>query len=270
MKIPFVKMHGNGNDFVVIDNTKSIINKEKSLIRKLANRKIGIGCDQLILMENSSKYDVFMKIYNSDGTEAEMCGNAARCVASLFMAGVKKKEVKIETISCIITANLEKNNEIKTSIALPKQDLKNILKKGYQNIINLEEIHPLLKEGNVINMGNPHVVFFLKSLNLINLSDIGGRIENHKAFTKGINVEVVEVISDSSLKIKFWERGAGETLSCGSGILAATYASFKNKKCLNTVKVILPLGSVKVNITKDLINITGKAEVSFLGEYDYV
>ena len=118
-------------------------------------------------------------------------------------------------------------------------------------------------------MGNPHIVFFIKSLKLINLDKVGSHIENYKAFKNGINVELVEVVSKTSLKIKFWERGAGETLSCGSGILAATYASFKNNKCDNFVKVSLPIGSVKVNIDKSVLSLTGKAEVSFLGEYIY-
>ena len=112
MKIPFVKMHGNGNDFVIIDNYKNKIKRNKTVIKKLTNRRIGIGCDQLILIEKSKKYDVFMKIYNSNGSEAEMCGNAARCVASLLLAGSKKKEVTIETISTSLIGRLESKNNI--------------------------------------------------------------------------------------------------------------------------------------------------------------
>ena len=111
MKIPFVKMHGNGNDFVIIDNIKQNFRKDITLIKKIANRRIGIGCDQLILIEKSNEYDAFMRIYNNDGSEAEMCGNAARCVASLLMAGTKKTEICIETTSTLLNASLEKNNE---------------------------------------------------------------------------------------------------------------------------------------------------------------
>ncbi len=110
MKIPFVKMHGNGNDFVIIDNIKQNFRKDITLIKKLANRRIGIGCDQLILIEKSAEYDAFMRIYNNDGSEAEMCGNAARCVASLLMAGTKKTEICLETNSTLLNASLEKNN----------------------------------------------------------------------------------------------------------------------------------------------------------------
>jgi diaminopimelate epimerase len=269
MKTPFVKMHGNGNDFVIIDNIKQNFKKDKTLIKKITNRKIGIGCDQLILIEKSAEYDAFMRIYNNDGSEAEMCGNAARCVASLLMAGTKKTEICIETNSTLLNASLEKNNEISVKMLIPEQNLKNIIKDNYKKIINLEEIDPLLKEGHVINMGNPHIVFFTKSLDLINLDKVGKSIETHEAFVKGVNIEIVEILTPSSLKLKFWERGAGKTLSCGSGILAASYASFINKKCSNSIKISLPIGSVKVNIKENELEIIGVAEVSYLGEYNF-
>ena len=269
MKTPFVKMHGNGNDFVIIDNTKQNFRKDITLIKKIANRRIGIGCDQLILIEKSNEYDAFMRIYNNDGSEAEMCGNAARCVASLLMAGTKKTEICIETNSTSLNASLKENNEISVKMSIPEQNLKNIIKNNYKKIINLEEIDPLLKEGHVINMGNPHIVFFTKSLNLINLDKVGKSIETHEAFVKGVNIEIVEILTPSSLKLKFWERGAGKTLSCGSGILAASYASFINKKCSDSIKISLPIGSVKVNIKENELEIIGIAEVSYLGEYNF-
>ena len=268
MKIPFVKMHGNGNDFVIIDNNKQNFKKDIEFIRKIADRKIGIGCDQLILIEKSNKYDAFMRIYNNDGSEAEMCGNAARCVASLLMAGTKKTKINIETISTSLSASLKENNEVCIKMVVPEQNLKKIIKNNYKKIINLQEINPLLSEGHVINMGNPHIVFFTKSLDLINLDKIGKSIETHDAFLNGINVEIVEILTPSSIKIKFWERGAGETLSCGSGILAASYAGFINKKCSDSIKISLPIGSVKVNINKKELEIIGVAEVSYLGEYN--
>ena len=264
MKTPFVKMHGNGNDFVIIDNFKQNFKKDITLIKKIANRRIGIGCDQLILIEKSDEYDAFMRIYNNDGSEAEMCGNAARCVASLLMAGTKKTKIYIETTSTLLNASLEKNNEICLKMAIPEQNLKNIIKSNYKKIVNLEEVDPLLKEGHIIN-----IVFFTKSLDLINLDKVGKSIETYEAFIKGVNVEIVEILTKTSLKLKFWERGVGETLSCGSGILAASYASFINKKCSDSIKISLPIGSVKVNIKENELEIIGIAEVSYLGEYNF-
>ena len=269
MKIPFVKMHGNGNDFVIIDNTKAKLSNRKKLILNISNRKTGVGCDQVIFMENSSRYDILMKIYNADGSEAEMCGNAARCIASLYLAGNRKKEVKIETISSLLLGKVEKNNEISIHQELPKQSLSKIIKKGYSNIIDLKEIHPLLSKGFIINMGNPHVVFFTSNLKKINLKEVGNKIEKYEAFINGINVEIVQLLSKTKIKIKFWERGAGETLSCGSGILAAFYACYKEKKCSSNVNIILPLGSANAKIEGSKLSLTGKAVVSFLGEYNY-
>lgn len=271
MKIPFVKMHGNGNDFVIVDNTRLQVGYNKKVIEKLSNRKTGIGCDQFIFLENSKKFDIFMRIFNSNGEEAEMCGNAARCVASLIIAGNKKKSVKIETLSVILIGKLEKDNEISISLSIPEQNLDNIVDRACikENRVNLSFISPLLKEGFVINMGNPHIVFFTEDFESINLEEIGSVVEKNSIFKNAINVEIVEVKSKDVIRVKFWERGTGITLSCGSGILAAFYASYMEKRCSPSVKVLLPLGSVKVSLkNKDLI-LSGIPEVSFLGEFDY-
>ena len=272
MKVPFVKMHGNGNDFVIVDNTKLKLKYNKSFIKKLSSRRLGIGCDQFIILKKSKKYDIFMKIYNPNGEEAEMCGNAARCVASLLIAKEKKKIVKIETVSSAIDANLEKNSEISISIEVPEQNIEKIIrdKTNKSNVVNLKNINPSFKEGYVINMGNPHVVFFTKSLDLVDLDTFGKSLERNKAFINGINIEVVEVKSNNLLRVKFWERGAGSTLSCGSGILAAFYASYSKKKCNHSAKILLPLGSVKVKIKNNMLTLTGKAEVAYLGKFNYV
>jgi diaminopimelate epimerase len=271
MKVPFVKMHGNGNDFVIVDNTKLQIEYNKKIIERLSNRKTGIGCDQFIFLENSKDFDIFMKIFNANGEEAEMCGNAARCVASLIIAGNNKKIVKIETISITLIGQLEKDNKISISLNIPEQNLDKIIDKKHvkENKINFSFVSPLLKEGIVVNMGNPHVVFFIEDLSNIELEKLGPAIEKNSIFKNGANVEFVEVKSNDVIKIKFWERGAGITLSCGSGILAAFYAGHTEKKCSSSVKVLLPIGSVDVNIKNKAITLSGVPEVSFLGEFSY-
>ena len=142
MKIPFVKMHGNGNDFVIVDNTKLQVTYNKKIIEKLSNRRIGIGCDQFIFLEESKDFDIFMKIFNANGEEAEMCGNAARCVASLIIAGNNKKIVKIETISVILIGKLEKDNKISIGLKIPEQKLDEIIDKKHmkENKVNLSFI----------------------------------------------------------------------------------------------------------------------------------
>ena len=271
MKIPFVKMHGNGNDFVIVDNTKLQVTYNKKIIEKLSNRKTGIGCDQFIFLEKSKDFDIFMKIFNANGEEAEMCGNAARCVSSLIIAGNNKKIVKIETISGTLIGKLEKNNKISIGLKIPEQKLDKIIDRKYvkKNKVNLSFINPFFKEGTVINMGNPHVVFFTENLSNIDLEKFGSAIEKNKFFKNGTNVEIVEIKSRDVIKIKFWERGAGATLSCGSGILASFYAGYTENKCSSSVKVLLPVGSVNVDIKNTDLTLTGVPEVSFLGECSY-
>ena len=271
MKIPFVKMHGNGNDFVIVDNTKLQVTYNKKIIEKLSNRRIGIGCDQFIFLEESKDFDIFMKIFNANGEEAEMCGNAARCVASLIIAGNNKEIVKIETISVTLLGKLEKDNKISISLKIPEQKLDKIIDRKHvkDNKVNLSFISSLLKEGTVVNIGNPHVVFFTEDLNNIDLEKFGSSIEKNKIFKNGTNVEIVEIESRDVIKVEFWERGAGTTFSCGSGILAAFYASYAENKCSSSVKVLLPIGSVNVDIKNTDLTLTGVSEVSFLGEFSY-
>ena len=231
MNIPFVKMHANGNDFVIIDNRTKNLLFNASQIFLLSNRNTGIGFDQLILLENStsSGSDVLMKIYNSDGKEARMCGNAATCVASLLFASKSTNSISIETISTKIYAKLNKNETVDTTIDLPSQNFSNIVKDKNidTNNINFSTIHSSLHSGILVNMGNPHIVFIVNNLEKIDLLEYGKKIERNKLFIDGINLEIVELINKKKFKVKFWERGAGLTLSCGSGILSSFYACYK-------------------------------------------
>ena len=172
MNIPFVKMHANGNDFVIIDNRTKKLLFNASQIFLLSNRNTGIGFDQLILLENStSSSDVLMKIYNSDGKEARMCGNAATCVASLLFASKSTNSISIETISSNIYAKLNKNGTVDTTINLPPQNFSNIVKDKNidANNINFSTIHSSLHSGMLVNMGNPHIVFIVNNLEKIDL-----------------------------------------------------------------------------------------------------
>ncbi|MDC3024516.1 diaminopimelate epimerase [Alphaproteobacteria bacterium] len=271
MNIPFVKMHVNGNDFVIIDNRikKNIFKKLQ--ISSLANRNTGIGFDQLILLENSNTSDVLMKIYNSDGTEAEMCGNAASCVASLLFASKNTGSISIETISTNIIAELNSNGGVSTTVMLPNQNFLDIIINKDIDVTNIDlsKIHSTFSSGKLVNMGNPHIVFIVNNLEEVDLLKYGKKIEKNKLFVDGINTEVVEIINRKKLKIKFWERGAGLTLSCGSGILSAFYACYKIGLCEKSAEIILPLGRVNTKINDDKLTIISIPEVSFLGEFDY-
>ncbi|MEC8100180.1 MAG: diaminopimelate epimerase [Pseudomonadota bacterium] len=268
MNIPFVKMHANGNDFVIIDNREKNYKFQQTEVSRLSNRNTGIGFDQLILLEKSKNKDILMKIINSDGTEAKMCGNAGICVASMLFASRKTNSITIETISCDIYANLETDGKVSITIKLPPQTFSDIITDKRISIenVNLSRIHNSLDKGILVNMGNPHIVFVVNSLEELDLSKYGGKIEKNKLFSDGINTEIVEIINRSKLKVRFWERGAGMTFSCGSGILSAFYACYKSNLCEEKVEVIIPFGKVNTNIKDTALTMSTLPQVTFVGE----
>ncbi len=268
MNIPFIKMHSQGNDFVVLDNRQKKYSITKKKIHELSHRNKGIGFDQFIQLENSNSADIFMRIFNADGQEAEMCGNAARCVASLLFASKPTSEILIETVSLTIASNSEKNGDVSIDIEVPEQDLTTV---SLSAILKTDAYNQklLLENGVIINMGNPHIVFFCKDIKSFQLKEIGPLIEKNPMFKNGTNVEVVEIKNPSNIIVKVWERGAGLTLSCGSGALASFYAAYKSKLCNEKVNVSLPGGSTKVFIPeKNKLRMTGSVTVSFLGEFN--
>ena len=271
MNIPFVKMHSDGNDFVIINSTELNIDFTVSDIKNIGNRNTGIGFDQLIILEKSDSFDTFMRIYNQDGKQAEMCGNAARCVASLLFSSKNKGTITIETVSSNLKAISEKDGEVTVFMKLPEQHKKyfHLNKKVAINNVSFPSINKYLTGGMLVNMGNPHIVFIVPSLDNIDLEKYGQQIEKNSLFKKDINVEIVQIRDKNEIEIKFWERGVGLTKSCGSGIMSAFYTCFKKKLCNSSVEVILPISRVKTSIKNTDISVKGKAVVSFLGQYNY-
>ena len=267
MKKPFIKMHGLGNDFVVLDSTKNQYNLEKEYIQLIADRKFGVGCDQVIEMKHSEKEDIFMKIYNSDGSEAEVCGNAARCIAGLLFASSPKKEVSIETIVGVLKAESEENGFIKVDMGKPNFFWKDIPLKFNRERIDFEEFS--LRNGLALNIGNPHVVFFVNNLDNVDVEKIGPIIENDLLFPNRINLELCQITNKNKIRTKVWERGVGKTLACGSGACAALVAAYKNKLTDPGAEVILDGGSLNItwNISSnEHVIMSGPAAVSFLGD----
>ena len=267
MKKPFIKMHGLGNDFVVLDSTKNQYNINKTSIQLIANRRFGVGCDQVIEMRHSDKEDIYMKIYNADGTEAAACGNAARCIAGLLFASSPKKEVSIETVAGVLKAKSEENGLIKVDMGKPKFFWKDIPLSMNISDINFEEL--ALKNGLAINIGNPHIVFFVKDLDAVDINRIGPLIENNSLFPEKVNVEICQLENRKKIKVLVWERGAGNTLSCGSGACAALVAAYKNSLCEPQAEIVLDGGSLNItwNIGSDEhVIMSGPIAVSFLGD----
>jgi|SRR6056300_134290 len=268
MKKPFIKMHGLGNDFVIIDsrNNNYIINEKN--IRLISNRRLGVGCDQVIEIKDSKSADIFMKIYNSDGSEAEACGNATRCVAGILFASSPKKNILIETVSGILKAESEANGNIKVDMGKPKLGWQDIPLSKNIDEINFEQFS--LKNGFAVNLGNPHVVFFVEDLKNFTIDKIGPFIETNELFPQKVNVEICQIISDQKIRVMVWERGAGKTLACGSGACAVLVAAYKKGLSKEIAEIQLDGGSLNIswNVkTDNHLIMSGPVSVSFLGDF---
>lgn len=271
----FWKMHGLGNDYVVIDNRESKI-KDKdasSLAKKLCERKFSVGADGLLLVSNSKTADVRMRIFNSDGSEAEMCGNGIRCFAKFcYENGIVKKDAfTVETNAGPkqVWLTLEKGEVklVKVDMGAPNWDRRSLPMLGEGTCIN----QPLQVDDEetyyvtCLSMGNPHCVIFVENVDESPVEYIGPMIENNKAFPKRTNVGFVQVLGKNELKVRVWERGCGETLACGTGTCAAVAAANKLGKVKDKVTVHVLGGDLQVEVGKTLF-LSGAAEKVFEGK----
>lgn len=272
MKIRFTKMHGLGNDFIVLDLRKRSIPGLVKLIKQLSNGRFGIGFDQALILRNSKKADFRMDIYNADGGQVEMCGNGIRCIAKYIWDRrlSRKKTLSIETLAGIIRP--EKSGElIRVDMGEPVLEARLIPVKTSANY-KKEVIEMPLKIGKktfkvtCVSMGNPHAVIFVDDVESFPVFEVGSIIESNKIFPKGTNVEFVKVINSRRLKMRVWERGAGETLACGTGACAAIVAAFLTDRIKRSASVNLMGGELKIEWGKDNhVYLTGPAVESFTG-----
>lgn len=209
----FLKMHGLGNDFVILDQRNGREEIAPARIQQICDRRIGVGCDQLIVMEPSETADLFMRIYNADGSEAESCGNATRCVAHFYMSEQGAQECVIETLRGLLPCRLVGDHMVEADMGAPVS-------------IQDTDLKPtVVYEPVIVNVGNPHCVFFVNNAEEIALEHLGPTIEQHEFFPNGTNVEFVHLQEDGSLRTRVWERGAGVTQACGSGACAVAAAA---------------------------------------------
>ena len=267
--IEFTKMHGLGNDYIYIDrtNSKNNILRERDLprvARYLSNRHFGIGGDGIILVEKSNIADFKMRIFNSDGSEAEMCGNGIRCFGKyVYEKGlIEKENINIETLAGIKKVKLIKNNDnkiekIEVNMGIPRIYMKIDLKILDKNL----KIIP-------ISMGNPHAVIFVDNIEKIDIDKYGPAIENNKYFPRKTNVEFVEILDRNLVKMRVWERGTKETYACGTGACAAVVAGNVNNLNKKQVKVLLKGGELEISWNKETkeIYMTGIATKVFEGK----
>jgi diaminopimelate epimerase len=235
----FHKMHGLGNDFVIIDCRETPTMMTKAKARAIANRHTGIGCDQLILLEPSSIADVRMVIYNKDGNSVESCGNASRCVVALL--GV---DSSIETVGGIIHGQLS-GNAVTMDMGSPRFEWQDIPLAFAMDTSAMPLAWETLAAPMAVNVGNPHVIFFVGDSDTVDLGTLGPMIENDAVFSQGVNVNVASV-HGNAIKLHVWERGAGLTLACGTGACATAVAAIKQGRATSPVTVNLPGGALSI------------------------
>jgi len=270
----FWKMHGLGNDYIVIDNRNEKISDTEAaeLAQKLCERRFSVGADGLLLVSNSSLADVKMLIFNADGSEAEMCGNGIRCFAKYCYENniAKKNELTVETLAGIkrIWLTVEDNTVISVMVDMgtPTLDRSKIPMLGAGTCVN-EDLQVGEEQYKVtcLSVGNPHCVIFVDALDDFPVEHVGPKIENHSLFPKRTNVEFVQVLNRNELKVRVWERGCGETLACGTGACAAVAAGNLLRKVGNKVRVHLLGGDLGVEYAERLF-LSGPAEKVFEGK----
>ena len=221
-------------------------------VRAIADRKEGIGCDQLIVLEPSTKADVFMRIWNADGGEVAACGNAARCVAALVAEEQERPQVTIETEDQVLGAVVAGDNSVTIDMGVPRLAWDEIpLAEPFHDTRRIELQAgpidaPVLHSPAVVNVGNPHALFFVDDVEAIDLARIGPMLEHHPLFPERANISVVQVLSPEHLKIRTWERGAGLTRACGTAACASAVAAIRRELTGRKVKVSLPGGDLVI------------------------
>ena len=262
MDIKAFKMDGLGNDFVIIDNRQKITNLTKDQIIKICDRNF-VGCDQLILIGTDKSVDANLKFYNSDGGESGACGNGTRCVADLISKELNNKSVVLKTLSGNLKSKILGNNIVTTEIGKAKIEWNEIplSEKLNTNNLNIKINDRNNKEysgGTAVNVGNPHVIFFVNEIDNFDIKKIGPSIENHKIFPERCNVTIAQIINKSLIKVKVWERGAGLTKACGTAACATAYAGKLNNLTDNETDIEFEKGKLTISIDeKNSIHMRG-------------
>ena len=275
--IPFRKMNGLGNDFVVLDARPRALALAPDAVRAIAHRKEGIGCDQIIALEPSRNADVFMRIWNADGGEVGACGNAARCVAAVVAAERNAADVSIETASGVVGAVVNNDSSVTVDMGPPRLAWDEIpLAEPFHDTRRIElQIGPIdapvLHSPSALSMGNPHAIFWVDNdVWSYELERFGPLLENHPIFPERANITIAQVTSPETMIIRTWERGAGLTKACGSASCAAVVAAARTRRTGRSVTLMTPGGGT-LHVEwrdDDHVILTGAAEWEFSGSFD--
>ncbi len=260
----FHKMHGLGNDFVIIDARLEPVTMSAARAVAIADRKTGIGCDQLILIEPSGAADVRMRIFNADGSEVEACGNAARAVG-LLLGGATLIETSGGTISATALSG-----GATVDMGVPRFNWDAIPLSFPMDSAHMPVGWGELSNPAAVNVGNPHVIFFVEDCDAVSLETLGPEIEHDPLFPERVNVNVATILAPSHVKLRVWERGVGLTRACGTGACATAVAAIRSGRVASPVKVSLPGGDLEIMWQPDgSVHMTGPASQVFTGETDW-
>ncbi|WP_044559520.1 diaminopimelate epimerase [Azospirillum sp. B4] len=268
----FLKMHGLGNDFVVLDARTTPLSLTGAQARVLADRRFGVGCDQIIILEppQSADADVFMRILNPDGSESGACGNATRCVASLMAAeGTGRDRLTVETISGLLPAIRHADGTVTVDMGPARMDWRQIPLAEPADTLTLDVAAGPLSSPCAVNMGNPHAVFFVDDAEAVDLPHWGPQLEHHTAFPERANIEVATVVAPGRVRMRVWERGAGITLACGSGACATLVAAARRGLTGRKADIVMDGGTLTIEWRADgHVLMTGPVATAFSGTLD--
>jgi len=267
----FLKMHGLGNDFAVFDARNSGLKLDAATVRAIADRRTGIGCDQVIVIEHGENgTDAFMRIYNADGGEVEHCGNAARCVGRLLMDEKDRPDVRLGIAGGEIAVRDAGDAIMSVEMAAPEFGWRAIpLARDMDTRAFALDVDGKVLEASALSVGNPHCVLFVDDAQRAPVAELGPRIEHHPLFPQRTNVEFVQVRDRGHLRMRVWERGTGITRACGTGACAAAVAAHRRGLCERKVEVMLDGGPLVIEWRKDgHILMSGSATLVYRGEID--
>ncbi|MBI2778534.1 MAG: diaminopimelate epimerase [Gammaproteobacteria bacterium] len=275
MLINFTKMHGLGNDFVVIDATARRVALTPAQIRKIADRHFGVGCDQVLLVETAHdpNVDFRYRIYNADGGEVEQCGNGARCFARFVLDHrlTSKREITVETAGGIIRPRIESDGQVTVNMGVPRFAPADIpfVADATSDTYALEVAGQRLTVG-AVSMGNPHAVLLVDNVDTAPVAELGPLIEKHERFPNRVNAGFMQIIASNHIRLRVYERGTGETLACGTGACAAVAVGRKLGMLDQKVKVDLPGGTLLIRWEggETPVWMTGPATYAFEGKME--
>jgi len=277
MRLRFTKMHGQGNDFIMIDGIRQPFTLTKNQISFLADRHFGIGCDQLLVVEKPTRADADFRyrIFNADGGEVEQCGNGARCFARFVREEglTDKTEIRVETLSGVIVPRIEANGDVTVDMGAPRflpEEIPLKVDDKSPNAVYGIEVAGNVRAISALSMGNPHAVQVVENIDCAPVATEGPLIENSPYFPNRVNAGYMQIVARDHIRLRVWERGAGETLACGSGACAAVVAGIRLGKLGPAVRVSTRGGDLAISWQGDgaPVVLSGAATTVYRGEID--